>query len=113
MEPLLYVMAILGCGENDAACREVAVAPAQYQSQAECMAATEAQLARYGDLPFPSVVAQCRRTGAAPQLLRGSDVLLPEPELQRARPPRFADRGTFAAARNADTRSHPGESREP
>jgi hypothetical protein len=93
MEPLLYVMAILGCGESDAACREVQVVETRYASEAACLAATEAELMRRDDVDFPSVVAQCRRVDAEPQLLRGSDVMMPEPELQRARPPRFADRG--------------------
>jgi len=93
MEPLLYVMAILGCGESEAVCREVQVVETRFASEAECLAATETELMRRDDLLFPSVVAQCRRADAAPQLLRGSDVMMPEPELQRARPPRFADRG--------------------
>ena len=90
MDPLIYVMAILGCGESDAACREVQVVETHYASEAACLAATEAELIRRDDLPYPSVVAQCRRAGAAPQLLRGSKVMLPEPELQQTRPPRFA-----------------------
>ena len=94
MEPLMFVMAILGCGESDAPCREVQVVEARYASEADCLAATEAQLMRHGDLAFPNVVAQCRRLGAPVQLLRGSDVMMPEPELQRNRPPRFADSRT-------------------
>lgn len=78
MEPLMFVMAILGCGESDAACREVRVAEARYRSQAECLAATESVLMRHGDLPYPTIVAQCRTAGTTPQLLRGSDVMLPE-----------------------------------
>ena len=92
MEPLLYVMAILGCSESDAACREVQVVETRYASEAECLAATEVQLIRRDGLPYPSLVAQCRRADAAPQLLRGSDVMLPEPEALPARPRRFADR---------------------
>ena len=78
MEPLLFVMAILGCGESDAACREVRVVEARYANQAECLAATESELMRHDDLPYPTIVAQCRAAGTAPQLLRGSDVMLPE-----------------------------------
>ena len=89
MEPLIYVMAILGCGESDAPCRQVAVAETRYASQAECLAATEDQLLRRDDLIFPSVVAECRRADAGPQLLRGSDVILPEPGRLPAQP-RFA-----------------------
>ena len=88
MEPILYVMAILGCGESDASCRELRVEAVQYQSEAACLAATEAALLRSDDLPYPSVVAQCRPAGARPQLLRGSDVALPEAPHQTT--PRYA-----------------------
>ena len=79
MEPLLYVMAILGCGEGESACTEARLAQARYQSQAECVAATEAELPRHEDLRFPVVVAQCRPANAAPQRLNASDFELPEP----------------------------------
>ena len=98
MEPLLYVMAILGCGEDDSACREVRIAQARYATEAACLAATEAELYRNDDLPYPSVVAQCRPTGAAGQSLRGSDVALPDPPHLRT-PPRLA-----AAPRNGQRR---------
>ena len=89
MEPVLYIMAILGCGESDAPCREVAVAEARYESEAQCLSASETLLWRYEDAPYPSVVAQCRAADAAPQRLRGSDVSLPEPQPLRRQ--RFAD----------------------
>jgi hypothetical protein len=85
-------MAILGCSEADAACQEVRIAQAQYRSEAECLAATETELLRHDDLAFPTIVAQCRRAGTAPQMLRGSEVLTPEGGLLPAeRPQRFAD----------------------
>ena len=90
MEPLVYIMAILGCGESDAPCRELAVAEARYRSEAECLAATESELMRRDDLVFPSVVAQCRPAGETAQLLRGSDVALPEADAQRHAPSRLA-----------------------
>ena len=77
MQALMYVMAILGCGESDAACREVRVDPATYQSQASCQAATAAILARHTDLDFPTIVARCRRSDLRPAIMRGSDVLRP------------------------------------
>ncbi len=80
MEPLMFVMAILGCGESDAACREVRVEPARYQSEAACLAAAEAALIRSDDLPYPTVVAQCRAAGATARQLRGSEVMLPDAE---------------------------------
>ena len=91
MEPLMFVMAILGCGETDAACQEVRVAQVRYQSEADCLAATGAELLRHQDLPYPTIVAQCRPAGAAAQTLRGSDVLQPEGGTLPETPPRFAD----------------------
>ncbi len=79
MQSLIYVMSILGCGESDAACREVRVEPQSYASEASCRAATPSALARHNDLEFPTLVARCRRADARAQLLRGSDVLLPGP----------------------------------
>jgi len=90
VEPILFVMAIMGCGESDAPCREVAVDQARYRSEASCMAATEAALIRHDDLPYPTVVARCRPAGATVQPLRGNEVLRPGPGLNRAT--RFASR---------------------
>ena len=91
MEPLMFIMAILGCGESDAPCREVAVAEARYQSEADCLAATETQLVRFDDLASPSVVAQCRPANTRPQLIRGNEVDLPAPNAGRFAQPRYAD----------------------
>ena len=85
MEPILYVMAILGCGESDAPCREMRIDQARYRSEASCLAATEAALIRHDDLAFPTIVANCRPAGARPRLLRGSEVLRPGPERPRSR----------------------------
>jgi len=88
MQSLLFVIAIMGCGEGDSPCREVQVAAPRYASEAACTAATESVLMRYTDLSYPSVVAQCRPANAGAVRLRGRDVMLPE-----ARPnarPRFA-----------------------
>jgi hypothetical protein len=93
MQSLLYVIAIMGCGEGDAPCREVQVAPPRFASEAACAAATASVLARYVDLSYPSVVAQCRPADAGAVRLRGRDVMLPDAPL-RARP-RFAAAGRF------------------
>ena len=85
MQSLLFVMAIMGCGESDAACREVRIDQQRFQSAAACQAATESALIRHSDLEFPTIVARCRPAGARPQLLRGSEVLLPAPTPARAR----------------------------
>ena len=93
MQSLLFVMAIMGCGESDAACREVRVDQQRYQSASACQAATDSALIRHGDLDFPTIVARCRPANARPQLLRGSEVLLPAPNPVRALP-RYAARST-------------------
>lgn len=85
MEPVLFVMAILGCGESDAPCREVRLDRTGYRSEAQCMAATGAALARHDDLAFPTVVARCRPAGARAELLRGSEILRPPADMTRAR----------------------------
>jgi hypothetical protein len=85
MQSLLFVMAIMGCGESDAACREVRIDQQRFQSAAACRAATDSALIRHSDLDFPTVVARCRQANARPQLLRGSEVLLPAPDPGRAR----------------------------
>lgn len=93
MQAFIYVMAIMGCGESDAACREVRVDQQTYRSEASCRAATSTALARHTDLEFPTVVARCRPANAQAQLLRGSDVLLPQPgALPANRAPRMAAR---------------------
>ena len=97
MQSLIYVMAILGCGESDAACREVRVDQTAFRTEASCRAATADALARHMDLEFPTVVARCRPANARAQLLRGSDVLLPAPgRLPAGRTPRYAARVTAA-----------------
>ena len=93
MEPVLFVMAILGCGEGAAPCREVALVEARYRSEAACLAATEAELAGR-DILYPTVVAQCRQAGARPQLLRGSEVMRPSGGALSESAPRLAARSS-------------------
>ena len=61
MEPLAFVMAILGCGEGDLPCAELRQAPSRFESQSACLAATEEEIGRHTDLDYPVIVAQCRR----------------------------------------------------
>jgi hypothetical protein len=64
MAPLVYIMAILGCGDDGATCSRERIAPASYQSVAECQAAMPAILARNTDLSYPVISASCERGGA-------------------------------------------------
>ncbi len=80
MGPAFYVLAILGCGEADAACEQVAVAPAQYQSLDECNRATDDAVTQHQDALYPVVVAQCRRADAqTAEKLTPAQIDLPEP----------------------------------
>lgn len=64
MAPLVYIMAILGCGDDGATCNRERVAPVSYQSVAECEAAMPVILARNTDLSYPVISASCERGGA-------------------------------------------------
>jgi hypothetical protein len=79
MGPVGFVLAILGCGEADAPCEQVQLAPARYESEAACLAASDDQLARHADAPFPVIVAECRAAGLRPASLRADEVRKPEP----------------------------------
>jgi hypothetical protein len=64
MEPVYFVMAILGCGDDGATCSQQRVEPARYQSVAQCQAAMPVALRRNTDIDFPVVVAACQQQGA-------------------------------------------------
>ncbi|MCP3734117.1 hypothetical protein M9979_04405 [Sphingomonas sp. RP10(2022)] len=64
MEPLFYVMAIMGCADGNVQCTEARVVPVRYQSMAQCRAALPAQLARNTDIDYPMLGAACRTAGA-------------------------------------------------
>lgn len=83
--PATFLLAIMGCGEGETQCEQVQVAPARYESQAACQAATEGQLIQHADLAYPVVVAECRRAGVQTAAVRGTNVRLPEPRGRNAR----------------------------
>ncbi len=64
MEPLLYVMAIMGCADGSTMCAEARVEPARYRTAQACQAAMPAALMRNSDLAFPVISASCKSTGA-------------------------------------------------
>jgi hypothetical protein len=79
MEPLTFIIAILGCGEGDAPCRQVRTLEARYESQAACTAATEAAVVRNVDVDYPVVAAQCVAAGAKVDPPRADQVRRPGP----------------------------------
>jgi hypothetical protein len=76
--PANYLIAILGCGEAEAPCQQVQVQPVRYETEAQCLAATD-DAAAQADVAFPVVVAECRRAGATPVSLRADAVRRPGP----------------------------------
>lgn len=64
MEPVFYVMAILGCGDSSSQCTQARLEPAHYTSVQQCQAELPAALARNTDLSFPTISAACRASGA-------------------------------------------------
>ena len=63
MEPMFFVMAIMGCGDGTVACAEARVEPAHYATVQQCQAQMPATLARNTDLSFPVISAACRANG--------------------------------------------------
>ncbi|MBB5698245.1 hypothetical protein [Sphingomonas yantingensis] len=63
MEPLYFVMAIMGCGDAGAACEQARVEPVRYRTALECQAAMPGVLARNSDLSFPEITGACQQQG--------------------------------------------------
>jgi hypothetical protein len=62
MEPLYYVMAIMGCADGGDMCSEARIAQPQFTSYQACQLAMDDQLMLNSDLSFPVIQAQCRST---------------------------------------------------
>lgn len=62
MEPLFYVMAIMGCADSGDMCSEARIAQPQFTSYQACQLAMDDQLMLNSDLSFPVIQAQCRST---------------------------------------------------
>jgi hypothetical protein len=63
MEPVYFVLAILGCGDDGSQCSQQRVEPARYESAAQCQAAMPAALQRSLDVEYPVVTAACQQSG--------------------------------------------------
>lgn len=79
MEPLAFIIAIMGCGEGDAPCRQVRMLEARYESQAACVSATEAALTQNTDVDYPVVAAECVAAGAKAVPPKANEVSRPGP----------------------------------
>lgn len=60
MEPVYFVLAIMGCADGNNRCAEARLDPARYATVQQCQAAMPAALARNTDLSFPVISAACR-----------------------------------------------------
>ncbi|NJR77783.1 hypothetical protein [Sphingomonas corticis] len=60
MEPVFFVLAIMGCGDAATSCAEARVEPARFATMRQCQAAMPAALMRNTDLSYPVVSAACR-----------------------------------------------------
>ncbi len=63
MEPIFFVMAIMGCGDGEAQCVPARLEPVHYATVQQCRAALPQVLARNTDLSFPVIAADCRASG--------------------------------------------------
>ncbi|MBA17382.1 MAG: hypothetical protein CMN73_13655 [Sphingomonas sp.] len=63
MDPVFYIMAILGCADNGSACSQQRVEPIRYESAAACEAAVPDALMRNTDVSYPVIAAACQQRG--------------------------------------------------
>jgi hypothetical protein len=63
MDQVLYVLAILGCGDDSAQCERARVEPVRFTSYVACQEAMAGALERNSDLMFPVLNARCERQG--------------------------------------------------
>jgi hypothetical protein len=63
MTPVFFVLAIMGCGDDQSDCAQVRVEPTHYATAAACTAALPAALARNTDVDYPVVSGACRSDG--------------------------------------------------
>ena len=61
MEQVFYVLAIMGCGDDSAECRQARIEPARYTSYVACQEAMPAALQRNTDIDYPVISAACQR----------------------------------------------------
>lgn len=60
MDPLIYVMAIMGCGDGGIACQQMRTVETRFETLAACQAAAQTQLLANSDLDAPEIIASCR-----------------------------------------------------
>jgi len=63
MDQVLYVLAIMGCGDDSMQCQQARLEPVRYTSIQACQAAMPAALQRNTDIDFPVISGSCQRQG--------------------------------------------------
>lgn len=63
MQPIFFVLAIMGCGDDTSGCAEARIEPVRYATVHQCRAALPQALARNTDLSYPVISAACRANG--------------------------------------------------
>ncbi|WNO53818.1 hypothetical protein [Stakelama saccharophila] len=61
MDPLTFVIAIMGCADSGRMCQTARVEPATYPTAAACQAAMGPALRRNTDISAPIIQASCQR----------------------------------------------------
>ncbi len=64
MEPVLYIMAILGCSDAETQCARIGTAPVAYATADACANAAPQILMDNSDAAYPVVMTQCHPTEA-------------------------------------------------
>ena len=82
MEPVYYVIAILGCADGSTQCMPVATVPTHYASHEACAAGTQQALLANTDLDFPTLVAECRAMQPPATATQDQPEKLPETALR-------------------------------
>jgi hypothetical protein len=59
MEPLTYVMALMGCADGGGACTEVRLSEYLFRNRQQCERATEQVLTSSTDIGYPTIGARC------------------------------------------------------
>ena len=62
MQPIFYVIAIMGCGDGSQVCQQQRVEPIHYVTAAACQAAMPAALERNTDIDAPEIQAAFNQT---------------------------------------------------
>ena len=82
MEPVYYVIAILGCADGSTECTPAATVSTHYASREACTAGTHRALLTNSDLDFPTLVAHCRASRPAATASQDAPEKLPASSLR-------------------------------